>query len=72
MDEYFLTVKELKSQLEKLEKLGYGDRVVSIDTDGGIASLDKNWSWGEYYDEVLFCDWQESQNLKSINLGEEL
>ena len=71
MDEYFLTVKELKGQLEKLEKLGYGDRVVSIDTDGGIDSLDKSWSWGEYYDEVLFCDWQESQNLKSINLEEQ-
>lgn len=72
MDKCFLTVKELKSQLEKLEKLGYGDRVVSIDTDDGIASLKKNWSWGEYYDEVLFCDWKESQNLKSINLEEEL
>lgn len=72
MDECFLTVEELKSQLEKLEKLGYGDKVVSIDTDSGIDSLCKNWSWGEYGDEVLFCDPQESQNLKSINLEEEL
>ena len=72
MDKYFLTVKELKSQLENLEKLGYGDRVVSIDTDGGTGSFKKSWNWGEYYDEVLFCDWQESQNLKRINLEEEL
>lgn len=70
MDKYYLTVEELKSQLEELEKLGYGDRVVSIDTNSGIDSLNRDWSWGEYYDEVLFCDWQESQNLKSINLEE--
>ena len=62
-----MTVTELKEKLEKLGKLGYGDKEVEFEVEGLLYSPFKENAWVNYHGNPLLLEYEKAEDFDATD-----